>query len=96
MAKTEKRSFKEAKLIADIFEVHGGVIAVSKKLKISKQLVSVWKTKGFVPLSRVMEVAAVLQVPPLALNYKALSKLLGSTASWDVVKSECLQALRSI
>jgi len=95
MVKTDKRSFREAKLLADIFEVHGGVIAVSKKLNISKQLVSVWKTKGFVPLSRITEVATILQVPPIALNFKGLGKLLGSP-SWETVKSECLEALRTI
>ncbi len=94
MAKKDKRTLKEIKLISDIFETHGGIVEVSKKLNVSKQLVSIWKVKGYVPLSRVMEVASLLKVPPIALNYKALNKILGGITSWDTVTKDCYTALR--
>lgn len=94
MTKKAKRTRQEIKLLSDIIEAHGGVMAVAKKLKTSKQLVSFWKTKGFVPLSRVMDVALILKVPPISLNFKDINRILGGDKSWETVIKDGYLALR--
>lgn len=83
----------QIKLLQAIIEANGGLIETAKKLKVSKQVVYAWRHYGAVPLTRIMEVAEGLGLNPLALNYNRYSKLIGSKATWEEVKSECLQQL---
>jgi len=86
----------QSKLISFIFEKHEGVVKVAKKLGTSKQLVSIWRDKGKVPLGRVNAVAEKLNVPPLALNFKDLSKLLCTNISFEDVCKDCYNSLENL
>lgn len=84
----------QSKLLTLIFERHGGIVSVAKKLKVSKQLVFIWRAKGYVPLSRVNEVAKLLDVDPLALNFKEYSKFLMEPVPWENVYKKSLSSLQ--
>ena len=81
--KKKKPISPQSKLLGLIFEWHGGIAEVAKKLKTTKQLVFIWRAKGYVPLGRINEVAKILGVDPLALNYKQYSTFLKEPPSWE-------------
>lgn len=86
----------QSKLIDLIFERHGGIVKVAKKVKVSKQLVLIWRNKGYVPLTRVNEVAKILKVPAISLNYKEYSRFLIEMVPWDSVVNDCTLSLEAI
>lgn len=91
--KKKKTPSPQSKLLEKIFEAHGGIVEVAKKLKVSKQLVFIWRAKGYVPLSRVNEVAKVLEVPVASLNFKEYSKFMEKLPVWNDVLNSCIASL---
>lgn len=86
----------QSRLIDFIYEKHGGLIKAAKVMKVSKQLASIWRDQGFIPLKRVAEISKRLNVPNLALNYHQCSMLNQPSESFDYVKKwtyDCLKGL---
>ena len=84
---------ERSKLIEFIIKKRGGPKEVMSQLKISKQLLSIWKKKGYVPLHQIGRVANLLNVSPLALNFIEFSRLTGSEETWEKVYKDCLESL---
>lgn len=93
--KKKKPESPQTKLLRLIFERHGGIAAIAKKLKRSKQLIFIWRAKGYVPLSNVAEVAEILKVSPFALNFKEYSNLciFRENPKWESIYNDCVSQL---
>lgn len=86
---TKAHLSEQAKLLRYIFDKKGGIVQVARILGMSKQRISIWTKRGFVPLKELMSVSVHLEVDPLYLNYSQYSKLIGAKKTWEDIKSSC-------
>lgn len=89
-AKNRSKFPEQKKLIALIYRKFGGLVEISKKLKVSPQLALFWREQGYVPLKRVSIISKQLKVSPYALNFKGYKEFTGDEdVEWKDVVEKC-------
>lgn len=66
----KKLKSSQSRLIAALFKTRGGVVACEKLLGVSHQNLINWRSRGAVPLNKVIEIAQKLKINPEVLNFE--------------------------
>lgn len=65
-----------------VYDSFGGTNKCAKKFKLSKQLLSLWKKEGRVPLYKVAEISKLFGVSPFRLNFEQVGEICDVAAEW--------------
>lgn len=81
---------EQSRMLTIVMTKLGGVSHISRLLNCSSQIVSFWRDQGYVPLSRLQEVATVLKINPFVLNFTGYKNVTGKNQTW----TETLEAAK--